>query len=234
MVHLLDLSNPDKPSCDILATLQRSRRADGFSVAIYKDELVFLTGGFLANKRAVSIYSIAQDRWAKGPSLNSERYQHSSVCSAQRVFVIGGPFMNSIESLHAELQDRWCVIGVKLELLNLRSFPALAEINSNLIAVFGGLGNWGNNLSDGFLFYTNSNTLKPILGSKDFVKFHCRNPVRKDGPHKFITVGKDSYSSWYMIELTTNFDFTQFETRSIKVCSHDVCSDESPQEALNK
>ena len=78
----IDLSDPNNLKESYKKTLKR--RALWFAVALYKDELVYLTGGEAEvndpDPRQTSIYNIRSDEWKDGPPLNHGRRGHSSIC----------------------------------------------------------------------------------------------------------------------------------------------------------
>ena len=77
------------PTYKILQPLLRA--AHEFSVAVYGQSVVYLTGGKNAasNTKLVAVYDVVRDEWSEGPRLNHGRWSHTSTCLGSRVYVFG-------------------------------------------------------------------------------------------------------------------------------------------------
>ena len=87
-VYSLDVSNPYKVSVTVKKPLQRKTGIAG--VALYNQEIAYLTGGQQNSAKRCSTYDIKKDEWYKAPSLNMGRTGHASCCFSEQVFVFGG------------------------------------------------------------------------------------------------------------------------------------------------
>ena len=76
-VFRLRLSDPENLTYETLARLKRY--VDYFSVAMYKQNVVYLTGGREKAERSVYEFELNQDKWRVAKSMNEGRYGHSSI-----------------------------------------------------------------------------------------------------------------------------------------------------------
>ena len=63
------------------------------SLANYKDELIFLTGGFtigITNLKKAKVYDIKSNSWSNAPPLNYARNYHSCCALANYIYVVCG------------------------------------------------------------------------------------------------------------------------------------------------
>ena len=76
-VFRLRLSDPENLTYETLARLKRY--VDYFSVAMYKQNVVYLTGGREKAERSVYEFELNQNKWRVAKSMNEGRYGHSSI-----------------------------------------------------------------------------------------------------------------------------------------------------------
>ena len=86
------------------------REAFQFATAIYKKELVFLTGGTKSACTQASVYNISKNEWQAAPNMKFYRYKHASCCLGELVFVFGGYKVSSVEALHVSCKAPWAQI----------------------------------------------------------------------------------------------------------------------------
>ena len=160
-----------------LPNLKSSARA--FSVALFKDRLIHLSGGFDKASKQVAVYDIELKKWSSAPSMNHGRNRHASCCLGKNIYVFGGHNNHgSIEALsrpEKEAKREWKVIVTNNQLTR-RHTAAVAVLNPTTIAVFGGKDSQFCN--DGYKFDTEQKSVAGILGGSSDLKFCCLTPVR--------------------------------------------------------
>ena len=129
-------------------------------------KMIIISGGFVDDKR-VDIFDVALNEFRTAPPLNYGRWEHSTCCQSEKVFVVGGLGIRSqimpIESLNIYTDQAWSVIAESCELLR-REKSAITAVNDTHIVIFGGKRDQ-KLLNDGVVLDTRNGTLKPILGS---------------------------------------------------------------------
>ena len=83
---------------------------------------------------------------------------------------MGGDGVSSIESMRLGSTEGWRVV-LESNPLVARTSPAIAALDDNEIAVYGGKSKEIGRLNSGYVFQTDSNEVRPILGSKADFKF---------------------------------------------------------------
>ena len=135
-----------------------------YSVALYRNESVYLTGGEGCSSRYVSILSIRCNEWQNAPKMKKGRCQHASLCLGNHVYVFGGKEnRGSIESLKIGLGETWKEICGHSELTR-RERVAVTATGPETIAIFGGRRDNESELKNGYELNTSTNEVRPILG----------------------------------------------------------------------
>ena len=83
---------------------------------------------------------------------------------------MGGDGVSSIESMQVGSAEGWSII-LESNAVIARTSPAIAAINDNEIAVYGGKSKDIRRLNSGYVFQTVTNEVRPILGSQTDFKF---------------------------------------------------------------
>ena len=109
-VYRINMRTITHPSCTTLQPLLR--HATQFAVAMYKDEIVYLSGSAQHYVRSVWTYHISSNEWNDAPPLNHSRFAHSSICMGEQVYVIGGlnkdgSMVGTIESIRVCSDEPW-------------------------------------------------------------------------------------------------------------------------------
>ena len=78
----------------------------------------------------------------------------------------------------------------------------MIAIDSQTIAVFGGIRDWVRQLlNDGYLLDTVSNDIRPILGNDLDLPFSCSSLCQRVDFGQYITVGYGIYKILHMVRL---------------------------------
>ena len=128
------------------------------SLVNYHDKIIFVIGGrcggrFAAPKNTVESYDLGKGAWRDSmPSLVEARAGASGCSLPNYVYIFCGmkenrKRLNSIERLRIitlerpsqQLEERWELIQLKIEILPARSNPVIVPMNSTKIAILGGL-----------------------------------------------------------------------------------------------
>ena len=72
------------------------------AISAFNERYLFVTGG-KSGLTNVEYYNIASNQWFKAPEMNEGRYDHSSCCLNEFLYVFGGknPRKNTISSIDA-------------------------------------------------------------------------------------------------------------------------------------
>ena len=169
---------------------QLKRNAVAFAVAMHNNQLVYLTGGTVEAAKQASIFRITENTWEETKPMMYGRFNHSSICLNEFVYVFGG-FGNDgyIERMRAGSKERWAVCYEPSDDLTKRSHSAVTVINSNHIAVFGGARDF-KCLRDGYVLNTETLRIKTFLSSKTNKEFETTTHVQQISPAEYITLGK--------------------------------------------
>ena len=85
-----------------------------FSIANYKNRLIYLTGGMtnkLVRVDAVHVFDVIKFGWVTAPKMTKARWRHSSCSLGEYIYVFGGLDSNgAIESLEVKVGCNWVQI----------------------------------------------------------------------------------------------------------------------------
>ena len=143
----------------------------GPSLCSHDNEFLFVTGGSHQGTclDTCEEYSILDDTWTSGPSLNTARAHHSSCTLERYIYVFCGQkslendqasYLGSIERLDArawltgDSSTTWELINLKSNALteNPRSYPLVKPIKKDLIAILGGKDAEKGHLGNGYYY----------------------------------------------------------------------------------
>ena len=202
-----------RPQLEKLQSL--GRKAKGFTLVVYQDKRVYLSGGWDDATRKVDYFDIAKNEWRKAPPLNDGRACHASVSLGEYIYVLGGYGTGSIESLRVSEGHRWQKVHEPTPLTR-RMYPAAAILDDHTIAVYGGYNYKTGVLNDGFVLDKERKTVQKILGTDKDVKMQCTSPVQEVGNQNYITVGDDSDGNVIMVRLSVKNNGSIFELRCVE------------------